>query len=53
MPLTIYTGGGGEGGYQRRGNACGAIMSPVWSFVCGPHPTLSPSSQVPRALDPV
>ena len=26
-------------------------MSPVWSFVCGPHPTLSPSSQVPRALD--
>ena len=26
-------------------------MSPVWSFVCGPHPTLSPSSQVPCALD--
>ena len=26
-------------------------MSSVWSFVCGPHPTLSPSSQVPRALD--
>ena len=25
-------------------------MSPVWSFVCDPHPTLSPSSQVPRAL---
>ena len=26
-------------------------MSPVWSFVCGPHPTLSPSSQVPLTLD--
>ena len=27
-------------------------MSQVWSFVCGIHPTLSPSSQVLRALDP-
>ena len=26
-------------------------MSLVWSFVCGPHPTLSPSSQVPHTLD--
>ena len=38
---------------QRRGHACGAIMSLVWSYVCGLYPTLSPSIQVPRALDPV
>ena len=48
MPLTIYTGG-----CQRGGHAYRTIMSPVWSFVCGPHPTLQPSSQVPCALDPV
>ena len=41
-----------HGRRQRRGYACGTFMSPVWSFVCGVHPTLSPSSQVPRALDP-
>lgn len=46
MPLTIYTGG------AKGGNACRTIMSPLWSFVCGHHPTMSPSSQVPRTLDP-
>ena len=40
-----------HGRCQRRGHACGTIMSVVWSFVCGPPPTLSPSSQVPHALD--
>ena len=40
-----------HGRRQRRGYACGTFMSPVWSFVCGPHPTLPPSSQVPHALD--
>ena len=38
---------------QRRGHACVAIMSLVWSYVCGFYPTLSPSIQVPCALDPV
>ena len=40
-----------HGRRQRRGHACGTFMSPVCSFVCGPHPTLSPSSQVPRTLN--
>ena len=41
-----------HGWRQRRRYGCGTCMSQVWSFVCGNHPTLSPSSQVPRALDP-
>ena len=39
-----------HGRRQKRGYACGTFMSPVRSFVCGHHPTLSPSSQVPRTL---
>ena len=50
MPLTIYTGGAkGVDTHVERGT----IMSDVWACVCGPHPTLSPSSQVPRALDAI
>ena len=37
---------------QRRGYECGTFMSQVWSSLRGIHPTMSPSSQVPRALDP-
>ena len=46
MPLTIYTGGAkGVDTHVER------VCHLYESFVCGPHPTLSPSSQVPHALD--
>ena len=48
-----YTADYLPGRRQRSGHARGTIMSFVWSFVCGGHPTLPPSIQVPHALDSV